>query len=192
MNARWVILAVVTLGPWVSESAFAADVPSFARDVRPILSRFCFKCHGPDEQQRQAELRLDLREAAIAPAESGWTAIVPGKPQASELLRRISLSDADDAHMPPASTKFELTAEQNDILHRWIATGAEYRPLERRGGHRPAGVPLPRDDRPSRHNRLRLAGADGAMCAMPHTQIRPDPAHRLLPLLRTPQQRRRA
>src|SRR5436190_602086 len=55
-------------------------------------------------------------------------AIVPGNPDASELVRRIQLPNDADEHMPPASTKLELTAEQRDILKRWIAAGAEYRP----------------------------------------------------------------
>ena len=109
-------------------SVRAADVPSFERDVRPILSRYCFKCHGPDEGQRQSGLRLDVRDAAIKSADSGKVAIAPGKPDASELLRRINLPDGSEEKMPPASTKFELTAEQRDILKHWIASGAEYRP----------------------------------------------------------------
>ncbi|MFM9961130.1 MAG: PSD1 and planctomycete cytochrome C domain-containing protein [Planctomycetaceae bacterium] len=106
----------------------AADTPSFERDVRPILSRYCFKCHGPDEGQRQSGLRLDVRDAAIKPADSGKSAIIPSKPEASELLRRINLPDGSEEKMPPASTKFELTDEQRDIFKRWIASGAEYRP----------------------------------------------------------------
>ena len=106
----------------------AADAPSFERDVRPILSRYCFKCHGPDEGQRQSGLRLDVRDTAIKSADSGKSAIAPGKPEASELLRRINLPDGSEERMPPASAKFELTAEQRDILKRWIANGAEYRP----------------------------------------------------------------
>ena len=108
--------------------ARAADAPSFEREVRPILSRYCFKCHGPDEGQRQSGLRLDVRDGAIKSADSGKIAIVPGKLDAGELLRRINLPDGSEEKMPPASTKFELTAEQRDILKRWIAAGAEYRP----------------------------------------------------------------
>ena len=120
-------LAVIVLGLWAS-TILAADAPSFERDVRPILSRYCFKCHGPDEGQRQSGLRLDVREAAIKSADSGKVAIAPSKPDASELIRRINLPDGSEDKMPPASTKFELTAEQRDILKRWIASGAEYRP----------------------------------------------------------------
>ncbi len=112
----------------VATQSRAADLPSFEREVRPILSRYCFKCHGPDEGQRQSGLRLDVRESAIKSADSGKTAIAPGKPELSELLRRIHLADGSEEKMPPASTKFELTAEQRDILKRWIANGAEYRP----------------------------------------------------------------
>ena len=117
-----------SLAAGATSLAVADDAPLFDRDVRPILSRFCFKCHGPDEQQRQSGLRLDLREAAIAAAESGQAAIVPKQPKASELLRRIELPSDSDEHMPPAATKLEMTAEQREVLKRWIAAGAEYRP----------------------------------------------------------------
>lgn len=109
-------------------AAKGEDAPLFDRDVRPILSRFCFKCHGPDELQRQGGLRLDVREAAITPAESGKQAIVPKQPKASELVRRIELPSDSDEHMPPLSTKLEMTPQQRDVLRRWIAAGAEYRP----------------------------------------------------------------
>ncbi|MBI3468190.1 MAG: hypothetical protein HY000_34730, partial [Planctomycetes bacterium] len=99
----------------------------FARDVRPILTRHCFKCHGPDDRQRQAGLRLDVREAATAAAKSGKRAIVPGKPQESELVRRIFAADEGEA-MPPASTRNPLSDTQKDVLRRWIAQGAEYKP----------------------------------------------------------------
>ena len=127
MKTRFSQIGAIGLCLWAS-SVLAADAPSFERDVRPILSRYCFKCHGPDEGQRQSGLRLDVRDAAIKSADSGKVAIAPSKPDASELIRRINLPDGSEDKMPPASTKFELTAEQRDILQRWIASGAEYRP----------------------------------------------------------------
>ena len=112
----------------------------FNREVRPILSSRCFKCHGPDEGARKASLRLDLREQALKPAKSGEIAIVPGKPDASELVRRIFTDDEDDL-MPPPSVRLPLTAKEKEILKQWIAEGAEYKP------HwafvKPAHTPLP-------------------------------------------------
>src|SRR4051812_28047481 len=99
-----------------------AEPPDFSRDVRPILSRHCFKCHGPDDKTRKAKLRLDDRAAAIA-----RQAIVPGKPDKSELVRRI-LTDEPTEVMPPPSTKNPLTAAQKEILKQWIVTGADYQP----------------------------------------------------------------
>jgi len=96
------------------DALMASESPSFEREVRPILARFCFKCHGPDDAQRQSGLRLDVRDAAIAPAESGKRAIVPGQPEVSELLRRINLPNGDEEHMPPPTTKLELSAELAD------------------------------------------------------------------------------
>ncbi len=111
----------------IAAASAAADAPDFNREVRPILSRYCFKCHGPDDKSRKGKLRLDVRESATKEAKSGAIAIVPGKTDESELCVRIFSTDKDDA-MPPPETKQELTAEQKDILKRWIATGADYQP----------------------------------------------------------------
>lgn len=111
----------------VGTAAAQADAPDFSRDVRPILARYCFKCHGPDEGSRKSEMRLDLCDAATAPAGSGEVPIVPGNAAASELVRRIrAAGDAD--LMPPPSTKLRMTDAEKDVLERWIAAGAEYRP----------------------------------------------------------------
>ena len=73
----------------------AADAPDFTRDVRAILSQHCFKCHGPDDKARKGKLRLDLPDVATQPAKSGEIAIVPGKVEESELLKRINSTDDD-------------------------------------------------------------------------------------------------
>ena len=106
--------------------AIAADQsPTYDKEVRPILSQFCFKCHGPDDGQRQAGLRLDTKEGATSPVDSGHTAIVPGNVDKSELVRRILSEDAE-IRMPPPSTKFTLTDAQKTTLKQWIASGATY------------------------------------------------------------------
>ena len=101
--------------------------PDFTRDVRPILSQHCFTCHGPDDKKRKGGLRLDQRASAIAPAKSDALAIVPGKPDVSELIKRILTHDEDDL-MPPPATKKPLSDKDKDVLKRWIAGGAEYQP----------------------------------------------------------------
>ncbi|MFT5131170.1 MAG: mono/diheme cytochrome c family protein [Rhodothermales bacterium] len=100
----------------------AAEV-DFNRDIRPILSDNCFYCHGPDEETREADLRIDIREAAIADL-GGYAAIVPGKPEESELYLRITNHGEDI--MPPVKAKKILSAEQRKLIHDWIAEGAEY------------------------------------------------------------------
>ncbi len=97
----------------------------FSRDVRPLLAGHCFKCHGQDEAARKAQLRLDVRADALKPAKSDEVAIVPGKPDKSELVRRIFVTDEDEL-MPPPAAKKPLTPEEKDLLKRWIAAGAEY------------------------------------------------------------------
>jgi hypothetical protein len=106
----------------LSAFAYSAERLEFNRDVRPILFDACISCHGPDSASRQADLRLDRREAAI---DAG--AIVPSEPDESELIRRI-VSDDEAELMPPPETKKKLTAEQKEILTRWIREGAEYQP----------------------------------------------------------------
>ena len=106
--------------------AMRAEV-DFQREVRPILSATCFKCHGPDEATRKGGLRLDIREQALKPAKSGEIAIIPGDTSKSELVRRILTHDEDDL-MPPPKAKMPLTDSQKDILKRWVAEGAEYHP----------------------------------------------------------------
>jgi hypothetical protein len=98
----------------------AADKIIYNRDIRPILADNCFACHGPDNNARKADLRLDQRESAI---DSG--AIVPGKPDESSLVNHIFSNDAEEVMPPPASNK-KLTASQKDLLKRWIAGGATY------------------------------------------------------------------
>ena len=94
--------------------------PSYNRDVRPILSENCFSCHGLDSEAREANLRLDERSSAI---QSG--AMVPGKPNESELVARITSEDAE-AVMPPPETGHQLTVSQISTLKSWIASGATY------------------------------------------------------------------
>lgn len=121
-------------------AAVRAAPIDFNRDVRPILSGQCLKCHGIDDKARKGKLRLDVREAALAPAKSGARAIVAGKPDESELVKRIFTSDEDDL-MPPPSTKRELTAQQKQILKQWIAEGAAY--AEHWAFVAPKQLPLP-------------------------------------------------
>ena len=107
--------------------AVQPETLSFNHDVRPILSRYCFACHGPDSEDRQAGLRLDIRRNAIQELESGMRAIVPGKPEESELVARILDSDPD-VIMPPPESNHVLTQDQKEILSAWVAGGAEYQP----------------------------------------------------------------
>jgi hypothetical protein len=119
MNCRRSLVAVLVM---VASSA-SADEIRFSRDVLPILSDRCFHCHGPDPAHREADLRLDSRDSAIAQRD-GTAAITPGKPDESELLRRIASHDPDVQMPPPASHRKPLTEKESNTLRRWIAEGA--------------------------------------------------------------------
>jgi len=109
-------------------SSYASETaPDFATEIRPILSKHCFSCHGPDDKGRKGKLRLDQRDAAIGTGKSGAFAIVPGKPAASAVVERIFATDHDEL-MPPTQAKKPLTAADKDRLKRWIAAGADYQP----------------------------------------------------------------
>ena len=116
-----VLCVIVVMGGKVC----AAGEVNFSREILPILSDRCFHCHGPDPTHREADLRLDLYEVATADRD-GTVAIVPGKPEASELLNRITTSDAD-LLMPPAdSHRKPLTKKQTELIRKWIAEGAKW------------------------------------------------------------------
>ncbi|MCA9014938.1 MAG: DUF1549 domain-containing protein, partial [Planctomycetaceae bacterium] len=92
--------------------------------IRSILSENCFQCHGPDAKKRAADLRFDTREGAFANLD-GHKAIVPGNVKQSELITRITTTDAD-LKMPPEESGKKLTAEEIALLNRWIQEGAEW------------------------------------------------------------------
>jgi len=99
----------------------------FNRDIRPILSDNCYACHGPDSNKRKAGLRFDIKEAALAKLKADNFAIVPGDVARSVLIERITSTDEDE-RMPPLKTGKHLTDAQIDLLRRWIAQGAEWKP----------------------------------------------------------------
>ncbi len=118
---RWVLLTIAFCG---LSTVLADDSISFNRDIRPILSGKCFRCHGPDQHSRQAELRLDVRDSAVLDRTNGG-AVVPGAPEKSQLIQRIQSADPD-VIMPPPETGHSLTDSEKRILVQWIAQGAEY------------------------------------------------------------------
>lgn len=108
-------------------AAESADTVRFNRDIRPIMSDTCFHCHGFDPKSRKGGLRLDLREDALKAGKSGALAIVPGKPDESEVIKRLYSTDADDV-MPSKESHKTLNAAQKELFRRWIAQGAAYEP----------------------------------------------------------------
>ena len=127
--ARFFLLPAFVVTLLNSVSALALPTHSgavdFNREVRPILAQYCFKCHGMDDHSRKGELRLDLRDKALGNGKSGETAIVPGHPELSEVLKRILSQDKEEM-MPPHSTKSLLPETAKDTLKSWIAQGANY------------------------------------------------------------------
>src|SRR5690606_2764900 len=105
------------------------DSVDFNVHIRPILSDRCFKCHGPDANSREADLRLDTREGALAALKDNPSAhaIIPGDPENSEVFKRISTADTS-LLMPPVSSNLTLTEDEIDLIEKWIEQGAEYKP----------------------------------------------------------------
>jgi hypothetical protein len=125
--ARLAIVVLVFAAPALAGDTDLPAKIDYGRHIRPILSNACFRCHGPDAESRQAGLRFDLREVAVAALESGKVAIVPGHSDASALVERISSTDADTVMPPPSSNK-TLSDREKQLLRRWIDEGAEYHP----------------------------------------------------------------
>src|SRR4051812_29616258 len=120
-----IVLTFAYLAIFASDVAAAENTLHYRRDILPILSDRCFKCHGPDSATRKAGLRLDQPDAAKAVLDSGATAIVPGKSTESALVERITSKDPDEMMPPPDSGKVLSDAERA-LLRRWIEQGAKY------------------------------------------------------------------
>ena len=106
-------------------SASAEDGLLFNRDIRPLLSEYCFACHGPDEHERKAKMRLDTRDGGAFEKRDGITAIIPGNPDESELMFRLTTEDKDEVMPPPKSGK-KLKPAEITLIKKWIAAGAEF------------------------------------------------------------------
>src|SRR5688572_5444107 len=120
-------LAVAVVGAGVFAAAPGAagdDRVLFNRDIRPIFSDTCFKCHGPDSAARKADLRLDTEQGAFTERD-GITPFVAGHPDKSDGYRRITADDPDDL-MPPADSNLSITPGQKELIRRWIEQGAKY------------------------------------------------------------------
>src|SRR5260370_20618729 len=113
MPVFWFMILGMPATPCQAESP---QPIGFGRDILPILSENCFKCHGPDEKARKAKLRLDIRVVALKVVE-------PGKSDESEIIRRV-FSHEPDVVMPPRKSNRKLTAEQKNLLRRWVDQGA--------------------------------------------------------------------
>ncbi|MDH4089616.1 MAG: PSD1 and planctomycete cytochrome C domain-containing protein [Cyclobacteriaceae bacterium] len=112
-----------------SITARLTDSVDYNLDIRPILSDRCFKCHGPDANQRKANLRLDTHEGALAALKDDPTghAITPGHPETSEVFIRISSPDTAVV-MPPVKSNLSLNESEIELIEKWIAQGARYKP----------------------------------------------------------------
>lgn len=131
-NQIGLILLSVTMliiGQACSSSANERELVDYNFDIRPILSDKCFKCHGPDANQRKADLRLDTETGAYAALkdDASQFVIVPGEPDRSALYHRITTTDTLDI-MPPPEANLELTEQEIALIGKWIKQGAEYKP----------------------------------------------------------------
>jgi hypothetical protein len=111
-------LGIFALLPAVARAEGSSSTIIFGRDILPLLSENCFRCHGPDEKARKAKLRLDSRDSVLR-------VITPGKSAESKLVHRISAAE-DKERMPPPQSNRKLSSEQQDLLRRWIDQGAPW------------------------------------------------------------------
>ena len=119
-----VVVAIACVGNVRGDEPLPATV-EFNRDIRPILADTCFTCHGPDQNKREAKLRLDTEEGARANREDGKSTIVAGKPDESEIIRRITATNADE-RMPPAESNKTLSPRQIALVRKWVEQGAPW------------------------------------------------------------------
>lgn len=129
---RFLIAACLILPALASAADATVD---FGRDIQPLLSDRCYKCHGPDEAKREADLRFDV-EVSVRAERDGKRTVVPGDSAASELVKRTESRDAA-LRMPPPDSKLSLSAREIELLKAWIAQGAKW------GGHWAFTKPVP-------------------------------------------------
>lgn len=125
LRSPLVMSLALSMLPVASTLAASPEKPDYLRDIRPILSKNCFACHGADDQQRKAGLRLDRRDSGTAELKSGNVAILPGDSEGSELIIRIT-SDDKSLRMPPPKSGDALKAEEVAAVRKWIDQGATY------------------------------------------------------------------
>ena len=178
---RWIVRFCLTAFAAIfsgSSLAAADGMVDFNRDIRPILSNTCYKCHGPDEAERQADLRLDTQEGALAALPSGTHAVVPGKSAESGLYTRIAATNPDELMPPPSSGK-TLTPVQIDLLKRWIDEGAAWQ------GHWSFTAPARIEPAPVQHEAAVLNPIDRFVLARLEKEgLEPSPAADKVTLIR--------
>lgn len=123
MNRVLVTLVLFAVIP--TRLVCAEDEVRFSRDVLPLLADRCFHCHGPDPNQRKADLRLDLRDEALK-VRGDAAAVIPGNASASEVIRRITSPDADTVMPPAGAHRKSFSAAEIQVLTRWIDQGAPW------------------------------------------------------------------
>src|SRR5262245_30459052 len=131
------LAALAAVAPLAGLIGYAQSAPirssptrvDFTRQIRPLLSDRCFRCHGPDPGKRKAKLRLDTREGAFRAVEDadGWFVVKPLDPDRSEIIRRTSSDDPEEM-MPPPESLLTLSADEKALLRRWVSEGADYKP----------------------------------------------------------------
>src|SRR5690606_32480282 len=120
------LFAVILVAACIGSTARGeTEKVDFGRQVRPLLADRCFRCHGPDEAKVEAGVRLDIAQRATSPVDSGAIPIVPGDPDSSELIARITHED-EAMRMPPTDAGPPLSADEVALLRRWIEQGARY------------------------------------------------------------------
>ncbi|KAF0181465.1 MAG: hypothetical protein FD161_138 [Limisphaerales bacterium] len=117
----------MSLGGLATAAAQGRGAIQFDRDIRPLLSDHCFACHGPDGAKRKASLQLDTREGLFGSLKEGGHAVVPGQPDQSALLKRVTSADKEEL-MPPPKTGKQLSVAQIALLRRWVEEGAPWSP----------------------------------------------------------------
>lgn len=174
---RRIVPSILWISTFVLGPTLRAQEIDFQKQIRPILSDNCYKCHGPDESGRVSDFRLDRKDGALADLGDQF-AIVPGKADESDLYRRIATTDPD-LHMPPADSGRHLSDEQISLLRRWIETGAPW--SEHWAFIAPVSPPVPQlnTNAPARDpidsfvmERLRREGLVPSSEAMPETLAR--------------------